>query len=332
MTSLEDKYGNWLFFIPISGLTLTKSVNNEIRVNRVTFISKDKIPRVRKRLGLPYRFSELASQHNKPVRDIAGNFFKDSNTYAITRLKGTPKEKEKDSIRIVRDELNILAFSQLGYTRRRFIRRLNIKSGIHGGLYHSQSPEAQFLHTPGLVVVVVSSPYDAKGLLISAIQSQDPVLFLEPKRIYRSIKEHVPEESYTIPFGVAEVAMQGKDITLIGWGAHHHENLIAAKKLKDEFNMEVEVINLRSLNPLDIDTIVRSVQKTSRCVVSHEAPKTCGFGAEIAALVQQECFLHLEAPIMRCTGFDTPFPHTLEDVYLPDSDRVVKTLLDTLNF
>ena len=137
MTSLEDKYGNWLFFIPISGLTLTKSVNNEIRVNRVTFISKDKIPRVRKRLGLPYRFSELASQHNKPVRDIAGNFFKDSNTYAITRLKGTPKEKEKDSIRIVRDELNILAFSQLGYTRRRFIRRLNIKSGIHGGLYQS---------------------------------------------------------------------------------------------------------------------------------------------------------------------------------------------------
>jgi 2-oxoisovalerate dehydrogenase E1 component beta subunit len=203
--------------------------------------------------------------------------------------------------------------------------------GIHGGHYHSQSPEAQFLHTPGLVVVVPSGPYDARGLLTSAIQSPDPVLFMEPKRIYRSVKEEVPTEPYTIPIGKAEKAIEGTDITLIGWGAQHHQNLEAAEQLKAE-GVSVEVLNLRTLNPLDIDAIVASVQKTGRCVIAHEAPLTQGFGAEITALIQEKCFLSLKAPVNRCCGLDTPFPNTLESYYLPDAPRVKEALLETLNF
>lgn len=204
--------------------------------------------------------------------------------------------------------------------------------GIHGGHYHSQSPEAQFLHTPGLCVVCVSSPYDAKGLLASAIRSNDPVLFLEPKRIYRAVKEEVPEEEYTIPLGQAHVARSGKDITLIGWGAQHHQNMDAAEELLNEYDIDVEVINLRTLNPLDTHTITVSVQKTGRCVISHEAPKTQGFGAELSALIMENCFLSLEAPVNRCCGVDTPFPHTLEHEYLPDSYRVKQAILDTLSY
>ena len=203
--------------------------------------------------------------------------------------------------------------------------------GIHGGHYHSQSPEAQFLHTPGLLVVFVSSPYDAKGLLTTALRSPDPVIFLEPKRIYRSLKQEVPEEEYSIPFGQAIVDRPGKDITLIGWGAQHHQNMEAAQGLADKHQIDVEVINLRTLNPLDINTIVESVSKTGRCVVSHEAPKTGGFGAEIASLIMERCFYHLEAPVNRCCGWDTPFPNILENEYLPDSRRVKKAVLETLN-
>jgi pyruvate dehydrogenase E1 component beta subunit len=203
--------------------------------------------------------------------------------------------------------------------------------GIHGGHYHSQSPEAQFLHTPGLHVVVVSSPYDAKGLLISAIRSNDPVLFLEPKRIYRAVKEDVPDEDYEIPLGAADIAREGKDLTLIGWGAQHHQNLQAASELADE-GIDVEVLNLRSLNPLDIEAIKTSVQKTQRAVVAHEAPKTQGFGAEIAALVMEKCFLYLKAPVRRCCGLDTPFPHTLEPEYLPDAGKVKRAAVETMDY
>jgi len=133
--------------------------------------------------------------------------------------------------------------------------------GIHGGHYHSQSPEAQFLHTPGLIVVVASSPYDAKGLLLSALRANDPVLFLEPKRIYRAIKEEVPTEDYVIPIGQAHVARPGKDLTLIGWGAQHHQNMAAAQELADVNGIDVEVINLRTLNPLDTNTLIVSIQK-----------------------------------------------------------------------
>ncbi|BBI16363.1 alpha-ketoacid dehydrogenase subunit beta [Neochlamydia sp. S13] len=204
--------------------------------------------------------------------------------------------------------------------------------GIHGGHYHSQSPEAFFLHIPGLVVAVVSSPYDAKGLLASAIRSNDPVLLLEPKRIYRSLKQEVPEEEYLIPFGQAHVERTGRDITLIGWGAQHHQNKQAAEELAQQENIEVEVINLRTLNPLDIHTLVASVNKTGRCVVCHEAPLTQGFGAELSALIHERCLLKLQAPVKRCCGLDTPFPHTLEKEYLPDTPRVKKAILETLDY
>jgi pyruvate dehydrogenase E1 component beta subunit len=205
------------------------------------------------------------------------------------------------------------------------IMRTPYGGGIHGGLYHSQSPEAQFLHTPGLNVVVVSSPYDARGLLFSAIRSNNPVLFMEPKRIYRSLKEEVPDEEYEIPFGQAAVTRPGSEITLIGWGAQHHQNMEAAEVLFNTYGIDVEVINLRTLNPLDIKTITLSVQKTGRCLIAHEAPKTQGFGAEIAAQLMEHCFFYLTAPIKRCCGADTPFPHTLEHEYLPDAGRVIRS-------
>lgn len=204
--------------------------------------------------------------------------------------------------------------------------------GIHGGHYHSQSPEAQFLHTPGLNIVFVSSPYDAKGLLTSAIQANDPVIFFEPKRIYRSLKEEVPEEEYAIPFGQAELALSGKDLTLIGWGAQHHQNLQAAQELIAEKQLSIEVLNLRTLNPLDIDAIIASVNKTGRCLIAHEAPKTMGFGAEIAAQINDSCFLRLEAPVARCCGLDTPFPNALEHEYLPDAYKVKQAILDLLEY
>jgi 2-oxoisovalerate dehydrogenase E1 component beta subunit len=230
------------------------------------------------------------------------------------------------------NELAKMRYRTAGQYTAPMVIRTPYGGGIHGGLYHSQSPEAQFLHTPGLVVVMVSDPYDAKGLLRSAIRSNDPVLFFEPKRLYRALKMEVPEEEYLIPFGKADIARQGKDVTLIGWGAQHHQNMEAAENVHKEHGIEVEVLNLRTLNPLDIDAIVLSVQKTGRCVVSHEAPKTQGFGAEITAIIMERCFLHLQAPVKRCCGLDTPFPHTLEKAYLPDAPRVAKALIDTVQY
>lgn len=204
--------------------------------------------------------------------------------------------------------------------------------GIHGGHYHSQSPEAQFLHTPGLLVVFISSPYDAKGLLLTALQSNDPVLIFEPKRIYRSLKEEVPLENYLIPFGEAHIARAGNAVTLLGWGAQHHQNMEAAEELYKTHGIDVEVINLRTLNPLDLDAIVTSVRKTGRCIIAHEAPKTMGFGAELSTLITKECFLHLEAPVKRCCGLDTPFPNALEHEYLPDAPRVRLAILELLEY
>ncbi len=202
--------------------------------------------------------------------------------------------------------------------------------GIHGGHYHSQSPEALFLHVPGLCVVVPSGPYDAKGLLISALRANDPILFMEPKRIYRAVKEEVPLEEYSIPLGKAKVAKTGSDVTLLGWGAQHHQNMEAAAELEKD-SVHVEVIDLRSLNPLDVPTIVCSVEKTGRCVIAHEAPKTQGFGAELTALLVEKCFYQLKAPIKRCCGLDTPFPNTLEHEYLTDAYKVIQAVRETLN-
>ena len=201
--------------------------------------------------------------------------------------------------------------------------------GIRGGHYHSQSPESQFTHTPGLNVVFVSSPYDAKGLLNTALKSPDPVLFFEPKRIYRAIKEEVPETYYEIPFGQADVAKLGDDVTLIGWGAQHHQNMQAALELEAE-GVGVEVINLRTLVPLDIDTVAHSVRKTGRCVIAHEAPVTSGFGAELLSRIMETCFWSLEAPIKRCCGLDTPFPNSWEEEYLPDAPKVKEAIIETI--
>jgi 2-oxoisovalerate dehydrogenase E1 component beta subunit len=203
--------------------------------------------------------------------------------------------------------------------------------GIRGGHYHSQSPEALFLHTPGLKVVVPSSPHDAKGLLLSAIRDPDPVIFFEPKRIYRAAKGEVPAGEYLIPLGQAAVTRPGTQVTLIAWGAMWHEAAQAAHEAEAE-GIDCEVLDLRSLQPLDVETIAASVRKTGRAVVVHEAPRTCGFGAELSALIQERCFLSLEAPVARVTGFDTPFPYTMEAEYLPRAPRILQALRATLSY
>jgi 2-oxoisovalerate dehydrogenase E1 component beta subunit len=203
--------------------------------------------------------------------------------------------------------------------------------GIRGGHYHSQSPEVHFVHTAGLKVVVPSNPRDAKGLLISAIRDPDPVLFFEPKRVYRAAKGEVPEGEYAIPLGQAAVTREGRQVTVIAWGAMWHEADRAAREAEAE-GIDCEVLDLRSLQPLDVDAIVASVSKTGRAVIVHEAPRTCGFGAELVSLIQERCFLHLEAPIARVTGFDTPFPYSLEAEYLPRAPRILKALRETVRY
>jgi 2-oxoisovalerate dehydrogenase E1 component beta subunit len=203
--------------------------------------------------------------------------------------------------------------------------------GIKGGHYHSQSPEAHFIHTAGLKVVVPSNPHDAKGLLISAIRDPDPVLFFEPKRVYRAAKGEVPAGDYALPIGKAALTREGTQVTVVAWGAMWHEADRAAREAEAE-GIDCEVLDLRSLQPLDLDAIVASVSKTGRAVVVHEAPRTCGFGAEIVALAQERCFLHLEAPIARVTGFDTPFPYSLEMEYLPRAPRILKAIRETVAY
>ena len=204
--------------------------------------------------------------------------------------------------------------------------------GIRGGLYHSQSPEAYFAHTPGLKVVIPSNPYDAKGLLLASIRDDDPVLFFEPKRVYRASKGEVPEgEDYTVPLGSANVVREGDHVTILTYGAMVHTCQEAAAQC-EKAGIEVELIDLRSLVPLDVETIEASVWKTGRCVVVVEAPRTCSYASELAAVVQERCFLALEAPIRRITGFDTPFPHTLEHEYLPTPDRIAAAVSETVNF
>ena len=217
--------------------------------------------------------------------------------------------------------------------------------GIRGGHYHSQSPESVFVHHAGLVVVAPSNPYDAKGLLLAAIGSPDPVMVLEPKRIYRG-PEHgrnwsvhpggqVPEGHYTVPIGKAatarELAGDGTPVSLITYGAMVHTCAKAAERAAAE-GIDVELIDLRSLMPYDLDTMVESGRRTGRVVVANEAPQTCGYCAELVALISEHCFDWLEAPVTRVTGYDTPFPYTLEFVYLPDEARVLHALRAVANY
>lgn len=203
--------------------------------------------------------------------------------------------------------------------------------GIHAPEFHSDSPEAIYIHNPGMKVVCPATPADAKGLLISAIRDPDPVLFFEPKRVYRSYREQVPEEEYTIPLGKAKVVQEGTDLTIITWGAQLFQCLEALDQLPEDAS--VELIDLRTLNPLDHDTIAQSVEKTGRCVVVQEAPKTCSLGSEISAIIQERCFLNLKAPVQRVAGFDTIMPYAkLELDYLPDAKRIAEAVVQTLGY
>ena len=210
--------------------------------------------------------------------------------------------------------------------------------GIFGGQTHSQSPEALFTHVAGLKTVIPSNPYDAKGLLISAIEDDDPVIFFEPKRLYngpfdgwpdrpvqpwsKHVRSEVPEGHYVVPLGKAEIVRPGQDLTVLAYGTMVHVALAGAA----EAGLDAEVIDLRTLLPVDIETIEASVNRTGRCVIVHEATRTSGFGAELSALVQERCFYKLEAPIERVTGWDTPYPHAFEWEYFPSPKRIAKAM------
>jgi 2-oxoisovalerate dehydrogenase E1 component beta subunit len=203
--------------------------------------------------------------------------------------------------------------------------------GIRGGLYHSQSPEAYFCHTPGLQVVIPSTPADAKGLLLSAIHGEDPVVFLEPKRLYRSLKEDVPEGATRVPIGQARIARAGEHLSVIAYGAMVPVAVEAAG-LAEAKGWSVEVVDLRTLVPLDAATMLASVRKTGRVVIVHEAPRTCGYGAELAALIAEQALTSLQSPVLRVTGYDTPFPYTLEHTYLPDAPRVFAAIEHAMSY
>ncbi len=210
--------------------------------------------------------------------------------------------------------------------------RMPYGGGIRGGHYHSQSPETYFIHTAGLKVVVPSNPHDAKGLLIASIRDENPVIFMEPKRIYRAAKGEVEEGDYVIELSKARVTRIGSDVSVLAYGAMLHTALEAAETAASEDGISCEVIDLRTLMPFDIDTILESVRKTGRVVIVHEAPRTCGFGAELAATICEKALLNLQAPIARVTGFDTPFPYTLESEYLPNEKRIREAVAGVMNF
>jgi pyruvate dehydrogenase E1 component beta subunit len=209
--------------------------------------------------------------------------------------------------------------------------RTPVGGGIRGGHYHSQSPEALFIHTPGLKVVAPSNPYDAKGLLLASMRQNDPVLFMEPKRIYRASKGEVPEGDYAVELGKAAVVREGTQVTVIAWSGMVSIASEAANKAADA-GISVEVLDLRTLMPYDIDAILATTRKTGRVVIVHEAPRTCGFGAELIAAIQERALDALEAPIERVTGLDTPFPYSLEHEYMPNADRVMNAIRKTLEW
>ncbi|HYD02791.1 MAG TPA: alpha-ketoacid dehydrogenase subunit beta [Alphaproteobacteria bacterium] len=203
--------------------------------------------------------------------------------------------------------------------------------GIKALELHSESPETFFIHSQGIKVICPSNPYDAKGLMISAIRDPDPVIFLEPEKLYRSFKDEVPEESFTVPIGEAKVVRTGKDVTIVSWGAMVRLCLDVAEQLKDK--VDIEIIDLRTLWPLDEDKIIESVKKTGRAVIVHEAPRTGGYGGEIASRIQEKGILYLQSPVIRVTGFDVPYPQfALEEYYLPNAERVIKGINSVMNF
>jgi len=220
-------------------------------------------------------------------------------------------------------------------SRGRFTCPMVVRAPYGGGIrapeHHSESKEAFYVHEPGLKVVVPSTPADAKGLLAASIRDPDPVVFLEPKLIYRAFREPVDAESYTVPLGEAAVRREGSDVTVVTWGAMTRPTVEAAEELAPE--RDAEVIDLRTLSPMDTDTVVESFKRTGRAVVVHEAPKTGGLAGEVIATIQEEALLYQEAPIQRVTGFDTPYPlYALEDYYLPEPARIKDGITDACEF
>ncbi|SEV80434.1 alpha-ketoacid dehydrogenase subunit beta [Natrinema salifodinae] len=203
-------------------------------------------------------------------------------------------------------------------------------AGVRALEHHSESLEAIYGHVPGLKVAIPSTPHDAKGMLISAIRDPDPVLFMEPKHVYRSLREEVPEGTYTEPLGQAAVRQEGEDVTVISWGAMMHKTLEAVDNLDD---VDAEVIDLRTISPLDRATITESVRKTGRCVVVHEAAKTGGLAGELIATINDEVLMYLEAPVERVTGFDVPVPLlSMEDYYIPHPPRIEEAITETVAY
>ncbi|MGQ4807156.1 Pyruvate dehydrogenase E1 component subunit beta [Candidatus Entotheonellaceae bacterium PAL068K] len=210
--------------------------------------------------------------------------------------------------------------------------RMPYGGGIHPPEHHSESTEAILAHTPGIQVVVPATPYDAKGLLISAIRSPDPVMFLEPKRVYRAVRQEIPDQLYTVPLGQAQLVQEGTDVTIMTWGSMLHMVLQAAEQLSPE-GVSLDILDLRTLAPLDMLAIIASVEKTGRAVVVHEAARTCGLGAEIVAQINEKALLSLEAPVERVTGFDTVFPlPKLEKYYLLTPERIIDAVRRVLAF
>lgn len=207
--------------------------------------------------------------------------------------------------------------------------RAPYSGGIRALEHHSESMEALFAHVPGLKVVIPATPYQAKGLLVSAIRDPDPVIFLEPKRVYRAIKDEVPTKEYTIPLGKARVVQEGKDVTVIAWGAM----LWVTQKALKKSNVDVELIDLQTISPLDTETIINSVKKTGRCVIVHEAPNSFGTGAEIIARINEKAIYDLLGPVVRVTGYDTivPLPRN-EKHYFPSEERILKGLADVMEY
>ncbi len=221
-------------------------------------------------------------------------------------------------------------------SRGRYTLPMVIRAPYGGGIraleHHSESTEALYAHIPGLKVVIPSTPYDTKGLLIAAIRDPDPVIFLEPKRIYRAFRQEIPEETYELPIGKAKVVEEGEDITVITWGAMVRDVQKASEMVKEK-GIYPEIIDLRTISPMDRETFIESVKKTGRAVIVHEAPKTLGVGAEIVAIINEKAFLYLEAPPTRVTGFDTTFPLPRgEKHYIPSPERIAKTIEDVVKF
>jgi pyruvate dehydrogenase E1 component beta subunit len=255
---------------------------------------------------------------------------------AIAGLRPVPEIQFMGFLYPAFDQIISHAGRMRNRTRGRFFCPLVIRvpygGGIHPPEHHSESTEAMLVHMPGIHVVVPATPYDAKGLLISAIRSPEPVVFLEPKRIYRAVRQDIPDTPYTVPIGVARQVQEGTDVTIIAWGSMLHTVLQTVPSLSAE-GISADILDLRTLSPMDVPTIIASVEKTGRAVVVHEAARTAGLGAEIVAQINEKALLSLEAPVERVTGFDTVFPlPKLEKYYLPTADAIMAAVHRVLAF